>query len=153
VIGVDGGVIQAADGSLVMLAPGALLGDKAITITRLEESELARPVPRGFTLGAAYRLDLGGDALDIPAQLAFRAPAGVAAGTKAYFMRLTQIPDVDGTLKTIGSRPMPGSSTIRGSRGPVRRPITALMTASIPQCCSRASWAVSYWCGANSTST
>jgi YD repeat-containing protein len=99
-IGTAGGVVQGADGSLVALGAGALKTATAVSITALTEAELPLPVPRGFEFGRAFHLDVGGQALGVPAQIAVPVDPSVAPGTKVYFMRKGDLPDGAGGMQS-----------------------------------------------------
>ncbi|WP_044172758.1 DUF4114 domain-containing protein, partial [Kamptonema formosum] len=100
-LGDTGGVVRASDGSMVMVAPGALEEDTTVSLTPLTREDLSLPVPEGFEIAGAFNLDAGDDPMNVPAQLAIPAPAGLAAGTEVYFMRKGALPDETGTWNPI----------------------------------------------------
>jgi hypothetical protein len=116
-VGVDGGVVQASDGSTVMVAPGALTQDTTVSITSLSRESLSLPIPAGFEFAGAFNLDFSGDKMNQPAQLAIPAPEGLAVGTKVYFMRKGAIPDETGTPNSMW---LQEESGIVGSDGFIR---------------------------------
>jgi hypothetical protein len=116
-VGVDGGVVQASDGSTVMVAPGALTQDTTVSITPLSRESLSLPIPAGFEFAGAFNLDFSGDKMNQPAQLAIPAPEGLAVGTKVYFMRKGAIPNETGTF---GPMWLQEESGIVGSDGFIR---------------------------------
>jgi len=100
-LGVDGGVVQASNGSMVMIAPGALEENTTVSLTPLGLENLSLPVPEGFEFAGAFDLSFGDDRLSVAAQLAIPAPAGLPADTQVYFMRKGALPDETGTWNQI----------------------------------------------------
>ncbi|PSM47179.1 hypothetical protein C7Y66_21110 [Chroococcidiopsis sp. CCALA 051] len=100
-LGVDGGVVQASNGSMVMIAPGALEENTTVSLTPLGRENITLSVPEGFELVGAFDLNFGDDLLSVAAQLAIPAPAGLAVGTQVYFMRKGALPDENGTWNPI----------------------------------------------------
>jgi DNA/RNA endonuclease G (NUC1) len=96
ILGVNGGAVTGSDGSIVMLPPGALAEDTAISLTQLDRNNLSLQFPDGLEFAGAFNLDLGGSDLKLPAQLAIPAPAGLSPGTEVLFMRKGSLPDADG---------------------------------------------------------
>ncbi|MDY6805765.1 MAG: DUF4114 domain-containing protein [Cyanobacteriota bacterium] len=101
VVDESGGIVQGSDGSMVMLAPGALTEESLVNLTPLQQEDLSLPVPSGFKFATAFDLEIEDDKLDLPAQLAVPAPAEVEAGTEVWFMRKGALPDETGTWKDI----------------------------------------------------
>ncbi|NEP78127.1 MAG: hypothetical protein F6K39_08015 [Okeania sp. SIO3B3] len=97
----NGGVVEGSDGSLVMLAPGALTEETSVNITPLQQQDLSLPVPEGFEFATAFNLEIEDDKLDIPAQLAIPAPEGIETGTEVFFLRKGALPDETGTWNDI----------------------------------------------------
>jgi predicted chitinase len=96
ILGVDGGVVQGSDGSVVMVAPTALTKDTTVNITPLSSTSLPLPFPDSMEFAGAFDLDLGDTALNIPVQLAIPAPANAPVGTEVLLMRQGSLPDAAG---------------------------------------------------------
>src|SRR6266571_1101043 len=106
----DGGAVQGADGSLVMVGPGALAGDAQVSIAKLNIADVGIPLPAPNVLNAlgAFRLDLGPDSLNAPVQLALHVtapidpatglPRTLPAGTEVFFLLKGTIADEFGVL-------------------------------------------------------
>ncbi|MEG5049402.1 MULTISPECIES: peptidoglycan-binding protein [unclassified Microcoleus] len=92
VLGVDGGVVQGSDGSVVMVAPSALTHDTTVNLTPLSSEGLPLPFPDSMEFAGGFNLDLGNTPLNIPVQLAIPAPVGVPVGTEVLFMRKGSLP-------------------------------------------------------------
>ena len=99
-VGTDGGIVQASDGSMVALAPGALSENTTVSLTPLSTENLSLPVPQGFEVAGAFNLEMGDDALSVAAQLAIPAPV-LPVGTEVFFMRKGALPDETGTWNPI----------------------------------------------------
>ncbi|WP_341735970.1 DUF4114 domain-containing protein [Microcoleus sp. CAWBG640] len=101
-LGTDGGIINSSDGTLaVMIPPGALKQNATVSIAPVNQQNLSLPLPPGFEFAGAFNLNFSDNSLNIPAQLAIPAPAGLAPGTVAYFLRKGAIPDATGTWNPI----------------------------------------------------
>ena len=96
IVGVDGGAVQASDGSVVMVAPSALTQDTTVNLTPLSSTTLPLPFPNSMEFAGAFDLDLGDTALNIPVQLAIPAPANAPVGTQVLLMRQGSLPDAAG---------------------------------------------------------
>jgi hypothetical protein len=96
ILGVDGGAVQASDGSVVMVAPSALTQDTTVNLTPLSSATLPLPFPNSMEFAGAFDLDLGDTALNIPVQLAIPAPANAPVGTEVLLMRQGSLPDAAG---------------------------------------------------------
>jgi hypothetical protein len=94
-LGVNGGAVQSSDGSIVMVPPGALAEDTAISLTSLSSNALSLPLPDGLQFAGGFNLDLGENSLKMPAQLAIPAPAGFSPGTEVIFMPKGSLPDAN----------------------------------------------------------
>ena len=94
-LGVNGGAVQSSDGSIVMVPPGALAEDTAISLTSLSSNDLSLPLPDGLQFAGGFNLDLGENSLKMPAQLAIPAPPGLSPGTEVLFMRKGSLPDAN----------------------------------------------------------
>ncbi|WP_404783509.1 putative Ig domain-containing protein [Altericista sp. CCNU0014] len=101
VLGTKGGAVLAADGALVTIAPGAMLTDATVSIHQIAQSNLPLALPDTFAFAGAFQLEVGSQALDIPAQIAIPAPEDLAAGTEVFFMRLDKVPDNNGVLQPV----------------------------------------------------
>ena len=97
----NGGIVEGSDGSLVMLAPGALTEETLVNLTPLQQQDLSLPVPEGFEFATAFNLEIEDNKLDIPAQLAIPAPEGLETGTEVWFLRKGALPDETGTWNDI----------------------------------------------------
>ena len=95
----NGGVVEGADGSLVMVPPGALNQETTVNLTPLEQQDLSMPIPEGLEFVGAFGLELGETALNEPAQLAIPAPADFEEGSGVLFLRQGQMPDASGTWR------------------------------------------------------
>ncbi len=101
-LGTDGGIVNSSDGALaVMIPPGALKQNATVSIAPVNQQNLSLPLPPGFEFAGAFNLNFSDNSLNIPAQLAIPAPAGLAPGTQAYFLRKGAIPDATGTWNPI----------------------------------------------------
>ena len=117
-LGTDGGIINSSDGTLaVMIPPGALKQNATISIAPVNQQNLSLPLPPGFEFAGAFNLNFSDNSLNIPAQLAVPAPAGLAPGTVAYFLRKGAIPDATGTWNPIW---LQEESGIVGDDGKIR---------------------------------
>jgi hypothetical protein len=92
ILGVDGGAVQSSDGSVVMVAPGALTHDTAVSLTPLSSASLPLPFPDSMEFAGGFNLELGNTPLKIPVQLAIPAPVGVPIGTEVLFMPKGSLP-------------------------------------------------------------
>jgi hypothetical protein len=95
-VGVEGGLVQAAEGTILAIAPGALDHDVTVTVQPVSEADLEAPLPAGFEYVAAFNLDLGGQELNQPAELAVPVATGTPAGQRVYFLRQTHVVDPSG---------------------------------------------------------
>ena len=92
ILGVDGGVVQGSDRSVVMVAPSALTQDTTVNITPLSSASLPLPFPDSMEFAGGFNLEVGNTPLKIPVQLAIPAPVGVPVGTEVLFMRKGSLP-------------------------------------------------------------
>ncbi|GAB1539092.1 hypothetical protein NUACC21_17570 [Scytonema sp. NUACC21] len=100
VLGKDGGAVQATDGSMVMVAPGALKENATVSITTLDASTLPLSVlDDKFAFAGAFKLDVGKEQLNVPTQLAIPNTYGIEAGKEVFFMRQIMAPDDTGALQ------------------------------------------------------
>jgi hypothetical protein len=83
-LGVNGGAVTSSDGSIVMVPPGALAEDTAISLTSLSSNDLSLPLPDGLQFAGGFKLDLGENSLKMPAQLAIPAPPAYLPVPKFY---------------------------------------------------------------------
>ncbi|MEG4336309.1 DUF4114 domain-containing protein [Microcoleus sp. D3_18_C2] len=95
ILGVNGGAVTGSDGSIVMVPPGALAENTAISLTSLSSNALSLQLPDGLQFAGGFNLDLGDESLKLPAQLAIPAPAGLSPGTEVLFMRKGSLPDAN----------------------------------------------------------
>ncbi|AFZ10908.1 Ig domain protein group 2 domain protein (plasmid) [Oscillatoria nigro-viridis PCC 7112] len=95
ILGVNGGAVSGSDGSIVMVPPGALAENTAISLTSLSSNALSLQLPDGLQFAGGFNLDLGDESLKLPAQLAIPAPAGLSPGTEILFMRKGSLPDAN----------------------------------------------------------
>ncbi|WP_445244360.1 Ig-like domain-containing protein, partial [Microcoleus sp. OTE_8_concoct_300] len=90
-LGTDGGIINSSDGTLaVMIPPGALKQNATVSIAPVNQQNLSLPLPPGFEFAGAFNLNFGDNSLNIPAQLAVPAPAGLATPKGCKFSGLRQ---------------------------------------------------------------
>ena len=100
VVNKEGGVVQNADGYSVAIGPGLLTGDATVSVSTLDEAELARAVPPVFDFVGAFRLDIDGSELQGPIQAAVPVdPAVAQSGDEVFFFREFQLPDENGDLQ------------------------------------------------------
>lgn len=94
-----GGAVQSSDGLQVMIAPGALSSDEVVSIHSVALDQLGLPLPAPTVLDtlAAFQIDIGNEASNIPLQLAIPVGQGVAAGSEVLFLRKGVILDETGT--------------------------------------------------------
>ncbi|TAD94917.1 MAG: DUF4114 domain-containing protein [Oscillatoriales cyanobacterium] len=95
ILGVNGGAVTGSDGSIVMVPPGALAENTAISLTSLSSNALSLQLPDGLQFAGGFNLDLGNNSLKMPAQLAIPAPAGLSPGTEILFLRKGSLPDAN----------------------------------------------------------
>ncbi len=100
-LGMDGGIVQSSDGSLLMLPSAALYSDTTVELKPLEENQLSLPTPKGFEFADAFELNLGDNQLLLPAQLALKPSNNLLVGTEVYIMRKGSMPDETGTWQTL----------------------------------------------------
>ncbi|WP_254568621.1 DUF4114 domain-containing protein, partial [Oscillatoria sp. HE19RPO] len=93
VVAEDGGIVVGDDGSFVMLPPGALNSESSVSLTPLEKEDLSLEFPDALDFAGAFELDLGSERLNLPAQLAIRAPENMEPGTEVLFARKGSLPD------------------------------------------------------------
>ncbi|HSC14228.1 MAG TPA: dockerin type I domain-containing protein, partial [Gammaproteobacteria bacterium] len=82
-IGSDGGLVASTDGLQLAIAPHALENDVTASIVSLTPAEVTTPLlpsEYGWIFGGAFRLDIGGESLTEPAQLAI--PTTLAPGSE-----------------------------------------------------------------------
>lgn len=101
-VGLAGGAVQASDGAVVAVAPGALSRPTTVSLTPLTEAELPMALPTRTTFVGAYHLDLGGELmLDVPAQMKVPVPQSLRPGTGVFFFRYAEIPNAQGEMEPI----------------------------------------------------
>ncbi|WP_293360085.1 MULTISPECIES: DNA/RNA non-specific endonuclease [unclassified Microcoleus] len=122
ILGVNGGAVTGSDGSIVMVPPGALAENTAISLTSLTSNALSLQLPDGLQFAGGFNLDLGDNSLKIPAQLAIPAPAGLSPGTEILFLRKGSLPDANNIYSPIWliqeSGVVDASGTIRTNSPP-----------------------------------
>ncbi|WP_293318275.1 DUF4114 domain-containing protein [Microcoleus sp. PH2017_15_JOR_U_A] len=122
ILGVNGGAVTGSDGSIVMVPPGALAENTAISLTSLTSNDLSLQLPDGLQFAGGFNLDLGDNSLKIPAQLAIPAPAGLSPGTEILFLRKGSLPDANNIYSPIWliqeSGVVDASGTIRTNSPP-----------------------------------
>ncbi|UUZ69425.1 Ig-like domain-containing protein [Polaromonas sp. P2-4] len=102
-----GGVVSNETGETVMIGAGALNADIAISINRINITDIegvaGMPIPGPGVLEAvgAFRLDIGDAATNHPLQLAIpvQGSISVQAGDEVLFFRKGKVLDPDGTFK------------------------------------------------------
>src|SRR5690606_20391473 len=90
-------------GLQVAIAPGAFAQDTIVSIAAADVATYGIALPdaaAGFSFGAAFRLDTGGKAMSVAAQLAVPTP-GLAAGTGVRFYRVADIPAPGGLTQRV----------------------------------------------------
>jgi DNA/RNA endonuclease G (NUC1) len=138
----SGGVVEGEDGSLVMLAPGALTEESSVNLTPLQRQDLSLPVPDGFEFVGAFELELGDKPLEQPVQLAIPAPPDLKVGSGVLFLRKGQMPDVAGAwsdtwlIEEIGVAGSDG--TIRTTSPPYNgigtfAPVEEMLAVKVPE--------------------
>ena len=98
VVGPAGAIVQGPDGSTVAVGPGALLQGATVGILPLTQANLPMPLPSALHFAGAFQLNLGGQRLALPAQIAVPVAPGLAPGTPVLFYRADQVPDGSGNL-------------------------------------------------------
>ena len=121
VITQDGGAVRGADGSLVLVGPGALNNDATVSITALAEADLPLSTPgsvdsaygvfpqneallmplAGLEFAGAFQLELGVDRANQPVQLAIPVASTITAGTEVFFYRYFTFIDDQGVEQNI----------------------------------------------------
>jgi len=138
----SGGVVEAEDGSLVMLAPGALTEESSVNLTPLQQQNLSLPMPSGFEFVGAFELELGDKPLEQPVQLAIPAPPDLEVGSGVLFLRKGQMPDAAGAwsdtwlIEEIGVAGSDG--TIRTTSPPYNgigtfAPVEEMLAVKVPE--------------------
>ncbi len=97
VVGKDGGVVRGG-GLQIAIAPGALARNVTVSIAAVNQGELPMAVPppeSGYRFAGAFRLNLGGASMRVPAQLAVPTPQ-LAPGTAVSFFRAIELPNPKG---------------------------------------------------------
>ena len=103
IVGEQGAVVTGAGGLQVAVAPGALDGDTTVSIESADVATFGIALPsaaEGFTFGAAFHLDTGGEMMTVPAQLAIPTPT-LAPGTDVRFYRVADIPAPGGLTQRV----------------------------------------------------
>ncbi|MDH5639643.1 MAG: putative Ig domain-containing protein, partial [Nitrospira sp.] len=96
-IGVEGGIVMGADGSLVALAPHALETNTLVSITPVLQASLPLAMPGPFEYVASFDLQIGDGRLDIPAQLAIPITGStLTPGADLVFFRASTLTDETG---------------------------------------------------------
>ncbi|MFH1842062.1 MAG: Ig-like domain-containing protein, partial [bacterium] len=99
-VGSAGAIVQNAEGYSVAIGPGLLEEDATVTVTTLDETELARAVPPAFDFLGAFRLDVEGGELGGAIQAAVPVDASMAQpGEQVYFFQEVQVPDENGDFQ------------------------------------------------------
>jgi hypothetical protein len=70
-----------------------------VLIQATAESEIPLLIPDKFKIAGAFKLEIGNNELDIPAQVSIPNDTNLAVGTEVFFLRESQIPQPDGSLK------------------------------------------------------
>jgi hypothetical protein len=95
-IGADGGVLQASNGALLTIAPGALQVPAQISLTPLTQEQVTQPMPEGFGFLGGFQLEMGSNRLKASAQVAFPVGPKILAGTQVLFLLQGTIPNPQG---------------------------------------------------------
>nr|WP_013334799.1 CARDB domain-containing protein [Gloeothece verrucosa]ADN18050.1 YD repeat protein [Gloeothece verrucosa PCC 7822] len=117
-VGVDGGVVQGLDGSIITIAPGALDEEQNVSITPLKPEDFSLPIPDYFSVAGAFHLNFEQERLDVPAQVAIPALSQLAPGTEVLFVRLGELPN--STTTSTSPTWLIEESGIVGSDGKIR---------------------------------
>ncbi|KPJ75957.1 MAG: hypothetical protein AMJ54_13385, partial [Deltaproteobacteria bacterium SG8_13] len=100
-VGSAGAIVENSEGYSVAIGPGLLSDDATVTVTSLDETELARAVPPAFDFLGAFRLDVDGGDLLGPIQAAVPVSPSVAQpGEPVYFFQEVQVPDENGDFQS-----------------------------------------------------
>jgi hypothetical protein len=96
----SGAAVQDADGNLLMVAPGALAAGTQVSIQRVPLTEVGIPLPAPELLDSvgAFSLNLEGQNLFLPAQVAINVENSIPNGTEVLFWRKGTIQDTDGSV-------------------------------------------------------
>jgi hypothetical protein len=95
-IDAHGGIVQAQDGSLLMVAPGSFDESAQVAFETETEGGLSLAVPIPFDFAAAFRIQTSAKSFALPAQVAVRVDAGFAPGTEVFFFRKSSVPTESG---------------------------------------------------------
>ena len=96
-VGTGGGVVRGTDGAQLQIAAGALSYAITVQISPVALASLPEGSPNGFQIFGAEQLNLGGESLSRPGQIAVPVPPGTAVGSKVYVYLATTLPDETGT--------------------------------------------------------
>jgi YD repeat-containing protein len=97
----QGGAVQSLDGSLVTIAPGSLSQHQTVSIKQITQSQLPLAVPEKFNFAGAFQLEVGNEEINHPAQIAIPNKMNLAVGTEVFFLRQHELPQTDGTTKSV----------------------------------------------------
>src|SRR5262249_24091074 len=95
-VGAEGGVLQAANGTLLTIAPGALNVPAEIRLTPVTQEQVTLSMPDGFQFLGGFDLDIGSNRLMAAAQIAVPVGPNVPTGTQVLFVLQGTIPNPQG---------------------------------------------------------
>jgi hypothetical protein len=96
-IGTEGGIVQGTNNYQVAIAPNALDESTLVSITPVTQASLPLAMPGPFQYVSSFDLQIGGDKLAIPAQLAIPITGStLAPNSDIVFFRYTTLPNMTG---------------------------------------------------------
>ena len=96
VIGVNGGVVQAANGLWLAVPPGAVSQDTTFTLTPVSETGLSQPMAAPFQFVAAFQLETGGVSFLQRPQLTLTLTGDLPIGGRLIVHKAGTVPDASG---------------------------------------------------------
>lgn len=90
VAGSQGGTFQGTGNTVVIVPPGATSESIPITVQPLQQSEIGKDVPPGFTFVGAAALDIGDVVLNDNADIGIPAPNGLPVGAQLYVAQVVE---------------------------------------------------------------
>ncbi|HEU6455925.1 MAG TPA: hypothetical protein VN201_10695, partial [Roseateles sp.] len=87
------------DAITLAVAPNAMDTPRTVSLSRVDANALPMQVPQDFTFLSGFKLDLGGETLATPAQMAIPVPESVPVGTRLYLFRAAALPNAQGEME------------------------------------------------------
>src|SRR5678815_926196 len=101
IVGSLGGVVQAEDGTLLLIAPDSLQLNTVVEIAPVAETDLPLSLPEPFEFLGAFHIDFANHPLSQPVQVAVPVPSGTPPGTEVYFFRHATLPAPNGQTQSL----------------------------------------------------